>query len=529
MEQTLQIILNAKDATANAFNSAKGGLEGIQKKVDGMKPTFQKMAAAGTIAFGAVSAGIVSCLGEAIEARKGFAQLDSVLASTKGVAGVTKEAALGLADSLSKITLFTDDAILSGENLLLTFTNVGKDVFPDATTAALDMSAAMGTDLNSAVMQIGKALNDPIAGLGALSRNGVTFSQTQEDMIKSMVKSGDTMGAQKIILAELNKEFGKSAENQAKADPFAMMSKSVGELKEKIGTALLPSFEKLLIAITPIIEKVGAWAEKNPDLLAKIIMVSAGIAGLVAVMGFLGMVFGPIATGFALVGGAIATFSTFLLSTAIPAVVSFIIAFAPIIAVVALIALLAFGVYELITHWTQVKQFFADLWEAVKLIFTGHITILMTAIKLFLDTVKLIWTNTWNAIKNFFVNLWESIVSTAKAAIQSIKDFLQPIINMIDRVISRLQSIGKSVGNSVKGAVGAVGNFLGINDGIVQNGQIITTHPDDYIVATKDPASLGGKGGIVVNINGGNYLSENAALMMGDYIIGALQMQMRGS
>jgi hypothetical protein len=47
-----------------------------------------------------------------------------------------------------------------------------------------------------------------------------------------------------------------------------------------------------------------------------------------------------------------------------------------------------------------------------------------------------------------------------------------------------------------------IANFLGINDGIVQNGKIITTHPDDYIVATKTPQTLGGGNGVTVNVYG---------------------------
>jgi hypothetical protein len=39
-----------------------------------------------------------------------------------------------------------------------------------------------------------------------------------------------------------------------------------------------------------------------------------------------------------------------------------------------------------------------------------------------------------------------------------------------------------------------------INDGVVQNGQVVSTHPDDFLIATKNPAgladSLGGGGGV---------------------------------
>jgi len=528
MEQTLQIILNAKDATANAFNSARGGLDRINAKVEDMQPTFKRMATAGTVAFGAISALAIKGVSDFAAAERSQRQLEhAILDVSKGTAEQVKQVN-ALSTAIEKKTGMDADSINAGVAQLSTFGLQSESVIQltkslaDLTVNQSGVNAGADDFIGSANM-IAKALNGQF---GILEKSGIRFTEYQQNIIKTGTE------AQKVAVIQegFAQNLRETTDTVGGADvAMAKFKTQLGNVSEGIGKALMPALNSVMEKLLPIIEKFSAWAEKNPDLLAKIIMVSAGIAGLVAVMGFLGMVFGPIATGFALVGGAIATFSTFLLSTAIPAVVSFVIAFAPIIAVVALIALLAYGVYELITHWTQVKQFFADLWEAVKLIFTGHITILMTAIKLFLDTIKLIWTNTWNAIKNFFVNLWESIVSTAKAAIQSIKDFLQPIINMIDRVISRLQSIGKSVGNSVKGAVGAVGNFLGINDGIVQNGQIITTHPDDYIVATKDPASLGGKGGIVVNINGGNYLSENAALMMGDYIIGALQMQMRGS
>ena len=74
--------------------------------------------------------------------------------------------------SLSEVTRFEDDAIVSGQNMLLTFTNIGKDIFPQATEAMLNMSTAMGMDMQSAATMLGKALNDPIAGMTALGRAG---------------------------------------------------------------------------------------------------------------------------------------------------------------------------------------------------------------------------------------------------------------------------------------------------------------------------------------------------------------------
>jgi hypothetical protein len=84
------------------------------------------------------------------------------------------------------------------ENLLLTFTGIGKDVFPGATKAVVDLGIAMaGGDVNNAnfkasAIQVGKALNDPIKGVTALSKVGVSFTKQQKDQIKALVKRPGT-------------------------------------------------------------------------------------------------------------------------------------------------------------------------------------------------------------------------------------------------------------------------------------------------------------------------------------------------
>ena len=138
-------------------------------------------------------------------------QLEQRLISTGMAAGITKNELLLLADSLSQVTTFGDEAIIGAENLMLTFTSIGKEVMPTAIETVLDMSTALGQDLKSSSVQLGKALNDPINGMTALSRVGVSFTEDQKKVIKSMQESGDVAGAQKVILTELNKEFGGSA------------------------------------------------------------------------------------------------------------------------------------------------------------------------------------------------------------------------------------------------------------------------------------------------------------------------------
>src|SRR3990172_8505174 len=169
-------------------------------------------------------------------------------AGALGVAGVTADMANELANSLMGVTRFGDEAILSGENMLLTFTNIGKDVFHEATEVMLDMSQALGQDIKSSAIQLGKALQDPIQGVTALRRVGVNFTEDQQKMIESMVESGDLMGAQKFILQELQTEFGGSA--RAAGETFAgqldILKNSLLNVAEGIGTALLPIAQDFL-------------------------------------------------------------------------------------------------------------------------------------------------------------------------------------------------------------------------------------------------------------------------------------------
>lgn len=45
---------------------------------------------------------------------------------------------------------------------------------------------------------------------------GVSFTEAQQEQITQLVKSGNTAGAQKLILAELNKESGARLKRRAK-------------------------------------------------------------------------------------------------------------------------------------------------------------------------------------------------------------------------------------------------------------------------------------------------------------------------
>jgi len=221
-------------------SQAKSPISGMWKQI-AVGVGVAGLAAGATRALGNAVRGMVRFMGDSItkagEQEKVLKQLETVLASTGGAAGLTKKELVEMASGLQDVTTFGDEAILQGQNLLLTFTNIGRDVFPQATETMLDMSVALGQDMKSSAIQLGKALNDPILGVTALRRVGVNFSQAQADMIKKMVESGDVMGAQKFILQELQTEFGGTARAAGETFPGQLQSldNAFGDLKETIG------------------------------------------------------------------------------------------------------------------------------------------------------------------------------------------------------------------------------------------------------------------------------------------------------
>ena len=176
-----------------------------------------------------------SAVKSAMDAESELAELNAVLASTGGAAGMTAEELTKMATELQKVTKFSDEEILSGESMLLTFTKIGKDVFPLATEAMLNMAEKFGS-MESASIQLGKALNDPVGGVTALRRVGVMLSDQQEQQIKDFMAVNDIASAQKVILKELETEFGGLAKaiGNTPEGKFAKLKNSFDDLMERL-------------------------------------------------------------------------------------------------------------------------------------------------------------------------------------------------------------------------------------------------------------------------------------------------------
>lgn len=211
------------------------------------------------------------------------ARLDAVAKAT-GVFGDATDEVTGRLQDFAKAQeslIAVDDTVIKGvQAQLLSFKELSTSAdeaggaFDRATIAAFDMAAAGFGSAESNATALGKALEDPIKGVTALSRTGTVFTDEQREQIKVLQESGDLLGAQEIILSELEGQYGGVAE--ATADASDRMAIAMHNIKEAVGNELLPIFADLVDELMPVMDEVIPVLGEAIQALAPVLKDVAG-------------------------------------------------------------------------------------------------------------------------------------------------------------------------------------------------------------------------------------------------------------
>lgn len=259
------------DSVDKSTKKTSKSITGLNKETKDTKKAFLNSTIAITaavVAFRAVTAVVGDLINTYAVQEQAEARLEQTIKSTGEAAGLTSEQLISMAEGLQGVTKYGDEAIIGAESLLLTFKEIGGDVFPRALESILDVSEAMGTGLKESSIQVGKALNDPITGLTALRRVGIQFSNSQEELIRGFVKVNDLASAQDVILEELESQFGGVA--RAAADTatgsFVQLGNTIGDLKEQIGQNIAEGLQPMAEATDTIVRKLADWIEKKREI-----------------------------------------------------------------------------------------------------------------------------------------------------------------------------------------------------------------------------------------------------------------------
>lgn len=227
------------DSLGGSAKKAQGDVTGLGDRVNKLGGSLASLKNASFLG-GLLGAGVfVSAVREATEAERAINQLNSTLRSTGGVVGLTGGQLSQFADELAAVSNFDDDDLIKGMTTLTRFRSVSGDAFKEASRLAIDLAAATGGDLVSAFDKMGRVTADPIGGLRGLKEAGVVLNDSQEKLIQTLVKTGDTAKAQQVIFAELAKAVGGSAgtDTQGLGGAFARLSKAWNNLLEDFGNS----------------------------------------------------------------------------------------------------------------------------------------------------------------------------------------------------------------------------------------------------------------------------------------------------
>jgi len=212
------------------------------------------------------------------------------IATSMGLFGAETEKVTGrlvdLANEQARLTGVDQNLIKESQALLLTFKDIASSAdevggaFDRATQLTLDMASAGFGSVTDNAKQLGKALNDPIAGLTALRRSGIQFTKAQQDQIRTLVESGNVLEAQTMILEEIENQVGGTA--AATANSTDKMKVAFSQASESIGMALLPAVEALL----PIVIKFADWASQNTEIVIALAAAIGGLSAAIVVANF---------------------------------------------------------------------------------------------------------------------------------------------------------------------------------------------------------------------------------------------------
>ena len=209
--------------------------------------------AAVTVGIAALTFAIRATVGVISRAEQQFLKLEAILKATGSAAGLTLEEIEDLSRQIGVGTLASTQKVRDAAGILLTFKSISGDTFKTALELTQDLAEVGFGDVKQGAIQLGKALEEPIVGLGALRRVGVSFTESQKEVIKVLSMTGRKAEAQDIILQALNEQVGgagkKAAEGLAGAIDSVVEKFTMFIEESKAGRAIVDALTVSLNAL----------------------------------------------------------------------------------------------------------------------------------------------------------------------------------------------------------------------------------------------------------------------------------------
>ena len=267
-----------------------------------------------------------------------------------------------LATAFQQTTVFSDDLIISMQALLVQVGDVAPAQMQEALTAATNLAAGLGIDLQTATMALAKGFE-----------GGTTALIKMVPSMKDVIKEGATM---EEVMAIINDRFGGQAQAQIETTggKFAVLANQMSDVKEQVGELLVNALNPLLAVFTALPQSV-----------------QTGVVAIVAISTALA----PVALSFA----ALTTVLTPLIPLIGTALSGAFAALVPFLGPAGLIAAGVVAVYVAFKNWDAIAGY-------VKGVYDGVATWLGTKLTAILDGLR----DRLTAVTGYFRDMYNAVV-----------------------------------------------------------------------------------------------------------------------
>ena len=546
--QNLDIIVRLQDQASKELGK-------LDSKFKSMESGFKKMAFAGTAVFAGVTAVIAKSTQAFAKSESQLARVDQSIRNIDLKAMNTDFAtasrrAREFGSSLQRLAGISDEEGAESFAKLLQITNDYTEAQKLATLSA-DLATAKQVSLDSATKMVSMAMAGNTRVLreyGIVLDDGATKQEVIEELKKRVGGQaeayGKTFAGQSAILKQT---FGDMQES---------IGKSFAPILQQVMDKLIPIVQKIMdfAEANPVLTR---------NILLTVLALS-GLVAVVGVLGLLilsipkivlawgaSMATLGISTGTLI--GILAQFTLIIGGIAF-GIKLFINHWDSLKDTIADSVVFQKVVDFLLYMWTDVlKPIFGELWQTIQqlienpmvkeffkqlaiiigVLLVGGILALVVSITglialfgqlltrgiklatVFTEVIYKAWKGLGEGIVYIFGNVFNVVKSIFDGIINIIIKGINFVINAVNKVLNVLSKIpgAKSIGVSklstvdeFKGqdfdATKFLKSFEQVNDAIISpNGNVITTHPDDYLIATKNPSSLAGGGEYHIHLN----------------------------
>jgi|LGVF01.2.fsa_nt_gb hypothetical protein len=237
LENSLKSVGRNASAAVASINGPLGAVSGRIASLTTVLTSGTAVATGFGVAIAGVGAAMFQGTQNIDDYNVNLARTEALLKATGNAAGISAQELQDQAAELALATLTSTKEVQAAQAQLLTFNRVTRDVFTEAIELSQDLAETGFGSITSNAVQLGKALQDPITGMSALTRVGISFNSTQKETIQLLQEGGDVAGAQQVILAALQEQVGGAGAAVA-SDSLAGKFDTAGQKWEEFTIAL---------------------------------------------------------------------------------------------------------------------------------------------------------------------------------------------------------------------------------------------------------------------------------------------------